>query len=187
MNAQNPSALAFVACGRLLFGAHYKAPLADVLGLRVDTVDAMGKGRSRIPEGVWLEVAGLLQDREKDLPLLKLKALEFANQQMARTYRVDGSAEFGVRPAPDGRWYTIEYSTTWPIELVGKTARRQAHPAEEHSGHSARAGWGARPSDANVHRRRPRLSQATDDDQCGRFFPSRHRLTVAAALAEREP
>jgi len=116
MNAQNPSALAFVACGRLLFGAHYKAPLADALSLRVDTVDAMGKGRTRIPEGVWLEVAGLLQDREKDLPPLKLKALEFANQQMARTYRVDGSAEFGVRPAPDGRWYTIEYSTTWPID-----------------------------------------------------------------------
>jgi hypothetical protein len=116
MNSQNPSAVAFVACGRFLFGAHYKAPLADALSLRADTVDAMGKGRTRIPEGVWLEVAGLIQDREKDLPLLKLKALKFANEQLARTYRVDGSAEFEVRPAPDGRWYTIEYSTTWPMD-----------------------------------------------------------------------
>lgn len=116
MNTQNPSALAFAACGRLLFGAHYKAPLADALCLRVDTVDAMGKGRTRIPEGVWREIAGLLQDREKDLPLLKLTALEFSDQQMARTYRIDGSAEFYVRPAPDGRWHTIEYTALWPID-----------------------------------------------------------------------
>lgn len=43
--------------GRALHGEHYKAPLAAELGVRTDSVDAWSKGRTRVPPGVWQELA----------------------------------------------------------------------------------------------------------------------------------
>lgn len=43
----------------------------------------MRDGKSRIPPGVWLEVAGVIQDREREvqaLPALKVAALELASR-----------------------------------------------------------------------------------------------------------
>lgn len=69
----------FAAVGTTLYGDHFKAPLAKALNLSVDRVDDWSKGRGNgPPQGVWLEMAGLLQDRERLLPMLKVDVLHIA-------------------------------------------------------------------------------------------------------------
>jgi hypothetical protein len=59
-----PAAL-FSRCGHALCGAgiDWKRDLGRLLGIKTDTVDAMAKGASRIPPGIWRDIQGLLQDR----------------------------------------------------------------------------------------------------------------------------
>lgn len=65
----------FTQSGRALFGEEFVAPLANALGVERNTVGKWASGKTRIPPGVWLDVAGLLQDREAELPRLKVMAL----------------------------------------------------------------------------------------------------------------
>jgi hypothetical protein len=79
-----------IVTGRALFGERWKADMAQALNARaeltggprvsVDRVDDWSKGRGNgPPQGVWLELAGLIQDRERDLPAIKAAILEAAN------------------------------------------------------------------------------------------------------------
>ena len=70
----------FARCGQALCGdgPRWKEQFADLLDIRTDTVDAMAKGKSRIPPGVW-----------KDLrEIMRLRALTFADlgQEIVREY-----------------------------------------------------------------------------------------------------
>ncbi len=80
------------AVGRALFGDRWKADMAHALNERavlagktqrvsVDRVDDWSKGRSNVPAAIWLEIAGLIQDRERDLPALKAQVLQAANPE----------------------------------------------------------------------------------------------------------
>jgi hypothetical protein len=78
-NDNTPGAL-FAHCGQALCGdgPRWKEQFADLLDIRTDTVDAMAKGKSRIPPGVW-----------KDLrEIMRLRALRFADlgQEIVREY-----------------------------------------------------------------------------------------------------
>jgi hypothetical protein len=78
-NDNTPGTL-FTRCGQALCGdgPRWKEQFADMLGIRTDTVDAMAKGKSRIPPGVW-----------KDLrEIMRLRALTFADlgQEIVREY-----------------------------------------------------------------------------------------------------
>lgn len=55
----------FEIVGQTLFGAGpmWKAQLAHELGIRVDSVDRMVKGKSRIPPNLWRELARLIDIR----------------------------------------------------------------------------------------------------------------------------
>lgn len=76
-----PSEL-FTRTGVALYGAEFVAPLARALNVEPSTVRKMASGKSRIPAGVWLDLAGVIQDRERDAPPLPalreavLKAME---------------------------------------------------------------------------------------------------------------
>ena len=70
----------FAQCGQALCGdgPRWKEQFADLLDIRTDTVDAMAKGKSRIPPGVW-----------KDLrEIMRVRALAFADlgQEIVREY-----------------------------------------------------------------------------------------------------
>jgi hypothetical protein len=69
-NLMTPADL-FTRCGKALCGdgIRWKEQFAAALGIRTDTVDAMSKGDTRIPPGVW-----------KDLrETMRLRALAFAD------------------------------------------------------------------------------------------------------------
>jgi hypothetical protein len=89
-NNSTPAAL-FSRCGQALCGdgPRWKEQFADMLGIRTDTVDAMAKGKSRIPPGVW-----------KDLrEVMRLRALAFADlgQETVREY--DAAVQQGLAKA----------------------------------------------------------------------------------------
>jgi hypothetical protein len=78
--SDNTPAALFARCGQALCGdgPRWREQFADMLGIRTDTVDAMAKGKSRIPPGVW-----------KDLrEIMRLRALAFADlgQEIVREY-----------------------------------------------------------------------------------------------------
>jgi hypothetical protein len=73
-------------CGR---GPAWKQQFAAELGIRTDSADAMAKGDSRIPPGVWLDIAGLIQDRERALPALRSQALSLAEVDQVVINKVD--------------------------------------------------------------------------------------------------
>jgi hypothetical protein len=68
----------FTAVGRALFGEEFTAPLALALEVERNTVGKWASGKTRVPPGVWLELAGILQDRAEALPALKVAVLELA-------------------------------------------------------------------------------------------------------------
>lgn len=73
MNPQDVFARAGQAlCGT---GQDWKAQFGAALMIKPDSIDAMTKGKSRIPPGVWREVADLLQHRSRELPSLRTKIL----------------------------------------------------------------------------------------------------------------
>jgi hypothetical protein len=55
------------AIGRALHGEAYKAPLARDLDMRPDSIDAMSKGTSRVPPGLWRDLWRLLDRRRANL------------------------------------------------------------------------------------------------------------------------
>jgi hypothetical protein len=78
-NNMTPADL-FTRCGKALCGdgIRWKEQFAAALGIRTDTADAMSKGDTRIPPGVW-----------KDLrEIMRLRALAFADlgQEIVTAY-----------------------------------------------------------------------------------------------------
>lgn len=76
----NPAAL-FTRCGHALCGdgPRWKEQFAALLGIRTNSVDNMAKGDSRIPPGVWLDIAVRLKDRERELPAVRAAVLAIAD------------------------------------------------------------------------------------------------------------
>jgi hypothetical protein len=76
----NPQQL-FVRCGHFLCGtgSDWKAQFGAMLMIKPDSVDAMSKGASRIPPGIWRDIAGFIQDREREAPALKAAVLDIAD------------------------------------------------------------------------------------------------------------
>jgi hypothetical protein len=75
----------FTAVGRALYGEQFVAPLAARLEVDRNTVGKWAAGKSRVPPGVWLELAGLIQDLEAALPALKVAVLELADKSSSRS------------------------------------------------------------------------------------------------------
>lgn len=71
----------FVRCGQYLCGTgdRWKEQFAAMLQIRTNTVDNMAKGTSRIPPPMWLEIAALIQDREREGPSLRGAAQRLAD------------------------------------------------------------------------------------------------------------
>jgi hypothetical protein len=67
----------FTRCGHFLCGGgtRWKEQFAAMLMVQTNTVDNWHKGTSRVPPGVWREIAGFIQDRENEAPTLRLSAL----------------------------------------------------------------------------------------------------------------
>ncbi len=108
-------AAVFHQCGRALFGEHYVAPLAAQLRLKPSNVDDMRKGRSKIPLGIWSEIAAMVHDRERTLPQLRAAAIALSVMPLTRTYRCADGMSFDVYPDVTGRFPTIEYGDGYPI------------------------------------------------------------------------
>jgi hypothetical protein len=62
----------FTQCGTTLFGDRWKADMATALKVSVDRIDDWSKSRGNAPpQGVWIEIGGLLQEREVAIPKLR--------------------------------------------------------------------------------------------------------------------
>ena len=81
----------FTEVGRALcgHGPAWKKQFAAELGIGTDFVDAMAKGDSKIPSGVWLDIAGLIQDGERALQVLRGQALSLAEVDQVVINKVD--------------------------------------------------------------------------------------------------
>ena len=88
-----PSQL-FTRALQALFGAgsDWKAQSAAQLMIKPDSVDAMTKGTSRIPPGIWKEIADLLEHRARELPTLRERALEQVEASKGKVVFTIGSA-----------------------------------------------------------------------------------------------
>lgn len=77
----NPADL-FTRCGQALCGAgpKWKEQLAEMLGIKTNTVDNMSKGTSRIPQGIWIEISGKLIERQEELATLRRPLEEAAHE-----------------------------------------------------------------------------------------------------------
>lgn len=77
-----PGAL-FTRCGHALFGdgMSWKLQFGLALGVKTDSIDAFAKGEKRIPPGLWLDIAGLIQDREIALAGLKVAVDQCINPE----------------------------------------------------------------------------------------------------------
>ncbi len=77
-----PGAL-FTRCGHALCGdgMSWKLQFGLALGVKTDSIDAFAKDEKRIPPGVWLDIAGLIQDREIALAGLKVAVDQFVNPE----------------------------------------------------------------------------------------------------------
>jgi hypothetical protein len=63
------------AAGRWLYGEQFTAPLAAALEVERNTVGKWAAGKSRVPPRVWVDIAGLIQDREEALAEIKTAVL----------------------------------------------------------------------------------------------------------------
>ncbi|MBI2736611.1 MAG: hypothetical protein HYX38_08730 [Rhodospirillales bacterium] len=106
----------FTRCGHALCGdgPRWKEQFADLLGMKTNSVDNMSKGSSRIPPGVWKDIASKLHEREAALPSLKAAAVKLSREPLSRVYKVR-NLEFRVRPAAGGKFPVVEYSREWPM------------------------------------------------------------------------
>ena len=103
----------FTQCGYALcgHGPDWKSRFGQLLGgIKPDKVDAMTKGQSRIPPGIWSEISVHLHDRAIfDLLALRDSAINESLAPLARVYKVL-NIEFSVEPSVDGRWPTLMIS-----------------------------------------------------------------------------
>jgi hypothetical protein len=92
----------FARTGQVLFGSghDWKAQLGAALMIKPDSIDAMARGKSRIPPGVWNELAGLLQDRANELPTLRVKVLDQAAAASGKVVFLIGACPAVVGGAP---------------------------------------------------------------------------------------
>lgn len=74
-----------------------------MLGIRTNSVDNMAKGTSRIPPGMWREIATMLQDREEELPILKTTVLLLADLEIDPAEGMQIAAE---RLKSKSLWFT---------------------------------------------------------------------------------
>lgn len=63
----------FTRCCQALcgFGPRWKEQAAELLKVKVNSIDNMSKGTSRIPQGIWVEISGHVLQREELLRELK--------------------------------------------------------------------------------------------------------------------
>jgi hypothetical protein len=96
----NPAQL-FAHCGQYLCGdgPRWKEQFATMLAVSTNTVDNMAKGDSRVPPPMWLEIAGLIQDRERELPALRDEVLKAT----APDYNLLKTVEASMRDRKSGR------------------------------------------------------------------------------------
>jgi hypothetical protein len=59
--------------GRGLYGTQWLEPLSDALGVHPRTVQRWGAERYAVPDGVWAEIAVLIERRKKELDALAEK------------------------------------------------------------------------------------------------------------------
>jgi hypothetical protein len=71
----------FTRCGQFLCGngRDWKAQFGALLMIKPDSVDAMTKGDSRVPPGIWREIAQFIQDREREAPTLREAILDITD------------------------------------------------------------------------------------------------------------
>jgi hypothetical protein len=103
----------FARALQALFGTghDWKAQGGAALMIKPDSVDAMTKGTSRIPPGVWKEIADLLQHRADELPTLRTQALEQFEASKGKVVftigsgpgTINGARSVGPQPGPV-RW-----------------------------------------------------------------------------------
>jgi hypothetical protein len=87
------SAALFARCGQFLCGTgpKWKEQFAAMLQVKTNTVDNLAKGDSRVPPGMWREIAAFIQDRESEAPKLRASVLAAADAATAPTsHRGDG-------------------------------------------------------------------------------------------------
>lgn len=105
----------FSRCGQALCGTgpDWKAQFGRLLdGIKADTIDAMTRGKSRIPPQVWGEIAAHLHDRQMlDLEALEKAATDESLAPLARVYKVR-NVQFSVEPSVNGRWPRVKFSAT---------------------------------------------------------------------------
>ena len=64
------------SAGRMLFGEHFKAPMAKSLDVSVDRIDDWGKGRGHAPPpGVWRDLSKLIAERAAAIPAVRTAVL----------------------------------------------------------------------------------------------------------------
>lgn len=119
VSARQKAATDFAHAGYALFGPDWKGPLAAALKVRSTSIDDMSTGRSRIPPNMWNEIAGLIQDRERQFPVIRGTVLEHAAAPFHRLYRGPGGIEFRIFPSVDGSFPTVQYSDSWPMGWWG--------------------------------------------------------------------
>jgi hypothetical protein len=92
------SADLFVRSGQALCGSgsKWKEQLAAMLLVQTNTVDNWSKGFSRIPPGVWLELARYIQDRREMLAPLHAAVLLAADPPAPKTEMRIGPAIIGA-------------------------------------------------------------------------------------------
>jgi len=105
-----PSGSLFAEMAQAIFGDQYVAPLANLLNVEKKTVMNMAAGKSRIPPGIWGEIAVLLHDLGKlRLDALRDAAAKASLGALARVYKVRNIA-ISVEPSADGRWPKLKIS-----------------------------------------------------------------------------
>ncbi len=73
--SQPSPAEVFTQAAKSLFGDHFAAPLGHALNVDKAIVSKWAAGKSRIPQGVWTEVAGLMQDQFADWSSIRVAVL----------------------------------------------------------------------------------------------------------------
>lgn len=89
----------------------WKARFAKMLRMSVDSVDAMAKGKSRVPPNVWREIAAIFRAWEQAYPILREAAIEAAGGPLpVRRYTFPGGAELPIEAKEGGVFPAIEYT-----------------------------------------------------------------------------
>lgn len=104
----------FMRCGVALCGGDpsWKEQLARLLRLTTDSVDAMAKGKSRVPPGVWREIAQIFEIREKIYPIMREAVIEAAGgPRDTRVYEFPKGFRLPVTAKDDGSFPFVEYTT----------------------------------------------------------------------------